>query len=126
MIIAVDFDGTIVDHSYPYIGKERTNAIFFLKRIKFEFPEVQYVLWTCREGSALKEAVEWCKLKGVEFDAVNTNVVDFNGVLAVSKIYADVYVDDRNLEGIPSWNDIYDKLKSMLEKRRAKFSLKHK
>ena len=126
MIVAVDFDGTIVEHAYPIIGKERTNAIFYLKRLKFEFPEIQYILWTCREGKQLEDAVDWCKHKGVSFDAVNSNIVDFGSTLAVSKIYADIYVDDRNLEGIPEWNDIYVRIKSMLERRREKFSLKHK
>lgn len=126
MIIAVDFDGTIVEHMYPIIGKEKLNAIFFLKRIKFEYPETQYILWTCREGKELQEAVNWCKHRGVEFDAVNTNIVDFDGKLAKSKIYADIYIDDKNLEGIPEWSDIYVKIKSMLEKRREVFSLTRK
>lgn len=33
MIIAVDFDGTIVEHKYPEIGRERPFAITTLKML---------------------------------------------------------------------------------------------
>lgn len=59
MVIAVDFDGTIVEHRYPQIGKEIPFAIDTLKMLAKD--RHQLILWTVREGKRLEEAVEWCK-----------------------------------------------------------------
>ena len=91
-IVAVDFDGTLsLDSQYPNIGRFNTHlyeALMKLKGIGWSI-----VLWTCREGKELKEAVEWCKMNGLEFDAVNENPshVQFKS----RKVVADLYVDDR-------------------------------
>ncbi len=69
MVIAVDFDGTIVEHRYPEIGKEVPFAIQTLKMLIKE--QHRLILWTVREGELLDEAVEWCKQRGVEFWAIN-------------------------------------------------------
>ena len=70
MKIAVDFDGTIVEEAYPYIGKPIPFAIDVLKRLIYE-DQHQVILWTVREGKLLDEAVEYCRRQGVEFYAVN-------------------------------------------------------
>lgn len=112
MIIAIDFDGTIVEHNYPKIGSELPNATYFIKKIKNEFG-IKIILWTCREGQELAEAVDWCKSKGLVFDAVNSNIFDI-GNLAKSKIYADLYIDDRNFgTKIIDWNYIYKFFRNM-------------
>lgn len=112
MIIAVDFDGTIVTHEYPKIGKERPFAIATLKRIQEE-GEHQLILWTVREGALLQEAVDFCRERGLEFYAVNSNypeeVPEHN---APRKLVADLWIDDRNLGGIPDWGIIYQMIKS--------------
>ena len=69
MIIAVDFDGTIVEHRYPEIGKEIPFAIDTLKMLIKDHHRV--ILWSVREGKLLEDAVNWCKERGVEFYAVN-------------------------------------------------------
>ena len=51
MIIAVDFDGTIVENRYPYIGNEKPFAIETLKLLTRDHH--QLILWTCREGRLL-------------------------------------------------------------------------
>ena len=71
MTIAVDFDGTIVTHEYPKIGKPIPFAIETLKKLQTE--QHLIILWTVREGALLEEAVEYCKSKGLEFYAVNSN-----------------------------------------------------
>ena len=71
MTIAIDFDGTIVEHRYPEIGKEIPFATATLKLLIAEGHKL--ILWSVREGDLLKEAVEWCSARGVEFYAVNTN-----------------------------------------------------
>ena len=66
MTIAVDFDGTIVTHEYPNIGKPIPFAIETLKKLQQEGHH-QLILWTCREGELLQEAIDYCASKGLEF-----------------------------------------------------------
>ena len=99
-IIAVDFDGTLCRNAYPRIGEPRVTMINFLKNAQRKNgPDAcKIILWTCRTGDLLSEAVEWCKTMGLKLDAVNENlpeiVEEFGG--DSRKIYADVYIDDRN------------------------------
>lgn len=106
MIIAVDFDGTIVQHKFPKIGKEIPFAIKTLKLLQQKGHKL--ILWTYRSGKELEEAVKYCEEKGIVFHAVNN---DFDGEefdnTYSRKIYADIYIDDRNILGIPSWEEIY-------------------
>ena len=69
--IAVDFDGTIVDHEYPAIGKEKLFAFITLKELQKR--GALLIMWTFRTGSELEEAVEYCRQNGIEFYAVNKN-----------------------------------------------------
>ena len=55
MTIAVDFDGTIVEHKYPEIGKEKPFAIDTLKQLAFEGHKL--ILWTSRDGKLLEDAI---------------------------------------------------------------------
>lgn len=112
MVIAVDFDGTIVEHRYPEIGEERQNAISTLRRLQSDGH--QLILWSVREGALLDEAVEWCRERGLTFYAVNTVIPEGmpeeeqRHVLISRKVNADVFIDDKNIGGLPSWNSIYD------------------
>ena len=65
MIIAVDFDGTIVEHRYPEIGRELPFAIETLKTLQREGHRL--ILWRVREGRLLDAAVEFCKARGMDF-----------------------------------------------------------
>ena len=106
MIIAVDFDGTIVQHKYPHIGQEIPFAIESLKKLQQEGH--QLILWTYRTGDMLQEAIDYCKNKGLVFYAVNRNYPEEEYDDSISrKIYADLYIDDRNINGIPEWGQIY-------------------
>lgn len=107
MIIAVDFDGTIVEHRYPDIGPEKPFAIDTLKLLASE--RHQLILWTVREGDLLNEAVEFCRARGLEFYAVNSNYPEektSHGNYS-RKLKADLFIDDRNLGGLPDWGLIY-------------------
>ena len=109
MLIAVDFDGTIVEHRYPEIGKEIPFAISTLKRLQEE--RHRLVLWTVREGTLLNEAVEFCRRRGLEFYAVNANFPEEEAKLDTSacrKLKADLYIDDRGVGGLPDWGVIYE------------------
>lgn len=108
--IAVDFDGTIVDHEYPAIGKEKLFAFQTLKEL--EKKGALLILWTFRTGKELEEAVDFCRKNGVEFYAVNKNYPEeiFEEATVSRKINADIYIDDRNIGGFPGWSDIWQML----------------
>ena len=110
MIIAVDFDGTIVEHAYPKIGKEIPYAFEVLKMFQQDCHQI--ILWTIREGKELEEAVEFCRSKGLEFYAVNSSFPDVINLEHSRKVGADVFIDDRNLGGLPDWGIIYRMIKS--------------
>ena len=108
MIIAVDFDGTLVTHEYPKIGKPIPFAFMTLRKLQEEHH--QLILWTAREGDLLQQAVDFCKEKGVEFYAVNSNYPEekiMKEGLHPRKLTADLFIDDRNIGGIPDWGVIY-------------------
>lgn len=107
MIIAVDFDGTIVEHVYPKIGKELPFAIDTLKQLQKE--KHRLILWSVREGELLEEAVQFCRERGLEFYAVNKNYPEENfGDIGFSrKLKADLFIDDRNIGGLADWGLIY-------------------
>ncbi len=108
MIIAVDFDGTIVTHEYPKIGKDIPFAIETLKKLQKEH-FLQLILWTVREGKELEEAVEYCRARGLEFYAVNSNYPEEKPEHGEPrKLKADLFIDDRNLGGLPDWGVIYN------------------
>lgn len=112
MVIAVDFDGTIVTHEYPKIGKPIPFAIDTLKKLQQE-DHHQLILWTVREGALLKEAVDYCRSKGLEFYAVNSNYPEEQPEHgATRKLTADLWIDDRNLGGLPEWGVIYQMIHS--------------
>jgi hydroxymethylpyrimidine pyrophosphatase-like HAD family hydrolase len=109
MIIAVDFDGTIVKHRYPAIGKELPFAIETIKALQQK--QHQIILWTFRSGKKLDEAVNFCKKRGIEFYAVNKSYPEEEYDESVSrKINADLFIDDRNIGGFPGWGEIYHML----------------
>ena len=108
MTIAVDFDGTIVEHRYPEIGKELPFATQTLKMLIEDRHKL--ILWSVREGKLLEDAVEWCRKRGVEFYAVNKDFPeeDLSKNQSFSrKLKADVWIDDRNIGGLPDWGTIY-------------------
>lgn len=110
MIIAVDFDGTIVEHEYPKIGKPIPFAIETLKLLQKE-KEFRLILWTVREGSLLEEAVDYCESKGLRFYAVNKNFPE-EEIPSPRKLSVDLFIDDRNLGGLPEWGVIYKLIKA--------------
>ena len=71
LIIAIDFDGTVVEDGYPKIGKTRIFAFETLKRLQQDGHRL--ILWTYRSGIKLQEAVDFCKENGIEFYAVNAS-----------------------------------------------------
>jgi len=129
MIIAIDFDGTIVEHKYPALGKEIPFAIQTLKMLQKKGH--QLILWTYRAGRELDDAVEFCRSRGVEFYAINKNYPEEVFDASISrKINANLYIDDRNFGGLPDWGEIYTQIvgedaeggKGSLQKRKNGFA----
>lgn len=113
MTIAVDFDGTIVDHKYPAIGEEIPFAVDTLKALQNDRHKL--ILWSVREGKLLEDAVEWCKERGITFYAVNKDFPEEttdNNPHFSRKLKVDLFIDDRNLGGLPDWGTIYQMIKN--------------
>lgn len=94
-VIAVDFDGCLCVNRWPEIGKANEALIEKLKRARLEGHRL--ILFSCREGKLLSDAVTWCRERGLTFDAVNENlperIAKYGG--DCRKISADLYIDDR-------------------------------
>jgi hypothetical protein len=95
-IIAVDFDGTLCESKWPDIGAPNLGLIYHLMRLRH--CGAKLILWTCRRGDRLAEAVVWCAKHGLEFDAVNENLQEVIDELGgdTRKIFAHEYVDDKS------------------------------
>lgn len=106
MLIAIDFDGTIVDHRFPDVGDPVPGAIEWMKR--FQAAGAQLILWTMRSdkrGDAigplgvgpdhdyLQDAVDYCRASGVTFWSVNGNREQSSWTDS-PKAYAHLYIDD--------------------------------
>jgi hypothetical protein len=128
--IAIDFDGTIVDHEYPAIGKEKLFAFITLKELQKR--GALLILWTFREGRELKEAVDYCFQNGIEFYAVNRNYPEEQWTDGTPrKINVDIFVDDKNVGGFPGWGEVLNMIdpwsdredKAMREIKKRRFNL---
>ena len=73
-IVAVDFDGTLAVTKFPEIIKPIPKMIKCCKRLQKDGAIL--ILYTCRKGQDLQDAVEWCKGQGLVFDYVNENTAE--------------------------------------------------
>ncbi|MDX9728240.1 MAG: hypothetical protein RBT50_03155 [Bacteroidales bacterium] len=128
--IAIDFDGTIVDHEYPAIGKEKLFAFITLKELQKR--GALLIMWTFREGRELQEAVDYCRQNGIEFYAINRNYPEEQWTDGTPrKINVDIFVDDKNVGGFPGWGEVLNMIdpwsdreeKAMREIKKRRFTL---
>lgn len=98
MILAIDFDGTLVRHEFPAIGPEVPGAFEWLRR--FQAAGASLILWTMRsdgperqEDTPLADAVAFCRERGVEFWGVNSNPGQHSWTSS-RKVFAHAYIDD--------------------------------
>jgi hydroxymethylpyrimidine pyrophosphatase-like HAD family hydrolase len=123
LTIAVDFDGTIVEHRYPEIGREMMFAFMVLRELQRK--GYRLILWTFRHGTELEEAVAYCSKNGIEFFAVNATDPKevFDPAILSRKVLADIYIDDRNVGGFMGWSAIHKLLlgdeAGLFEKKRS-------
>ena len=97
MIIAVDFDGCLCENAWPGIGAAHGEVILYLRSRKARGDRI--ILWTCRTGKRLADAVVWCAQWGLVFDAVNENLPEMVQGFGndCRKVYADEYWDDKSV-----------------------------
>ena len=96
MIFAIDFDGTLCDSSYPNCGEPIADVVETVKELKRRGHYI--ILYTCRHGKPLANAIKWCSKQGLTFDAVNENLPDLIKIYGnTRKVFADFYVDNANL-----------------------------
>lgn len=97
-VYAIDFDGTICKSEWPGLGPANEDVIRYIKRIQSYGNKI--ILWTCRTGKMLEDAVNFCREHGLYFDAVNENLpecIELYGGGDSRKICADVYIDDKSV-----------------------------
>lgn len=129
MKIAIDFDGTLVEHKFPKIGEKKLFAFETLHELQKRGD--QLILWTYRTGDLLDEAVEFCRQNGIEFYAINRNYPEevFDETQVSRKIDADIYIDDKGVEfgGEIDWSEICSILKiGTMDDSSANYGKKHK
>jgi len=109
LVVGIDFDGTVVHHVYPGIGEPMPHAFEVMKELQAAGHRL--VLWTCREGKDKQDAIDFCKLNGVEFVSHNINTKEDAYMWPPStKILTDVFIDDKNLGGFPGWEKVREML----------------
>lgn len=94
-IIALDFDGTLVEDKFPDIG-EPNQALFSCAKM-WQSKGAKLILWTCRDNERLRAAISFCYGQGLVFDAVNENLPEIQEKYGgdTRKVFADIYIDDK-------------------------------
>lgn len=112
MILAIDFDGTICRGLYPNIDGLQPYAKETIKKLKEDGHYI--IINTCRSGEQLLETINWLLEHGIPFDRVNDNAPEQITMYGNNcrKIFADIYIDDRQIGGLPSWLSIYEYIKT--------------
>jgi len=111
-ILAIDFDGTIVDDQFPAIGnmvpgaKETINELYAMG--------YEIIIWTSRTHIRLLEAIEWLAKNGIKYHRVNESSpvnLRMYGNKDSRKIFADMYIDDRGVNPLPTWPEIMETIR---------------
>ncbi|MFK8283509.1 HAD hydrolase family protein [Capnocytophaga canis] len=107
MIIAIDFDGTICRGIYPNIDGLQPDAKQYIQKLKDDGHYI--IIYTCRSGDYLTQAINWLLANEIPFDRVNDNEPQSVELYKNNsrKVYAHVYVDDKQVGGLPPWGEIY-------------------
>lgn len=107
MIIAIDFDDTVAVSQYPTIVAMMPGAKKYINKL---YDDGHYVIiWTCRMGGPLDMAIKWLNDNGIKYHKVNEHHPELVERYQndTRKIAADIYVDDKNILGLPKWPIVY-------------------
>jgi ribonucleotide monophosphatase NagD (HAD superfamily) len=110
MIIACDFDGTVVENAWPEIGPALPGAVETLQALVAAGHEL--IIWTCRKKRHEVDARYWLAQHGIAYARFNENSPDMIDAMSgdTRKVFAHVYIDDRNLGGFPGWAKVAELL----------------
>ena len=116
-MLAIDFDGTIVEHKFPFIGEPKPNVVEVINRLYNEGHSI--IIWTCRTSQndfkdvpnsepTIFDVYKFLGRHKIPFTTINHNDPK-NPFQPSPKVYADIYIDDKQLGGIPDdWEEIYE------------------
>lgn len=115
LTLSIDFDGTIVEDTYPDVGQVRPYAIRYLQALEGEGHVI--IINSNREGKYKEDAIEFLKQNNIPFHYFNEN--DQRLIDKYSndsrKIGADLYIDDKSLfYNGECWSTIYNKIQEYL------------
>ena len=102
LTIALDFDGTVVAHAYPHVGRD-IGAVSWLKHLQSHGCRI--VLNTMRSGEHLRDAKEWFEIHGVVLYGIQKHPTQHTWTSS-TKVHAHVYVDDLGL-GAPLTTEVH-------------------
>ncbi len=112
-VIAVDFDGTICENKYPMIGKLKNGVREVINKL-VDNDNCEIIIWTCREGEYLKDAIFFLTENSIPYHYLNDNCnwakEEFSNNANCRKVYADLYVDDKAIFADINWFKIYDEI----------------
>lgn len=120
LVLAIDFDGTIAEVSFPEVGAIRKDAAMYIRKL---YDEGHYIIInTCRSGHAEGLAEEFLKYHMIPYHYINSNlpelIVEYKQ--DCRKISADYYIDDKCIMGLPSWREIYEIIQSKVDESEKK------
>ncbi len=113
MIIAIDFDGTLHTGEWPSIGEPMPYAADTLRRLRDDGHYL--IIWSCREGAPQTAMVNWLLENRIPFDRLNDHHPEIAKKYgyAARKVFADLYLDDKQLGGLPDWETILGMVRAM-------------
>tara|TARA_R110000851_G_scaffold78000_5_gene172081 strand:+ start:18183 stop:18617 length:435 start_codon:yes stop_codon:yes gene_type:complete len=121
LVLAIDFDGTIASLSFPEVGTLRKDADVVIRKLHRQGHRI--IINTCRSGKMEGMAQDFLDDNFIPYDFINSNLPELITQYKQDcrKISADIYIDDKCLTGLPSWEQIYElvqnKHEQLLEER---------
>ena len=107
--VAIDFDNTItINSTYEKTGTLNPVAAEYIKKLK----EIgcKLILWTCREGQDLDEAINLIHEWNLPFDYINEYPLRGNS----KKVNVDFYIDDKSYIEPICWQEILQYIKNKI------------
>jgi len=118
LVIAIDFDGVIAEVNNNFVpgtpnvpGKLVEGADEYIRKLHNDGHQI--IIWTCRGGQNLYLAEQFIEDHNIPYDRINDNVDGFYDKFKhnTRKVHADIYIDDNQIGGIPSWKEMYELIK---------------
>ena len=119
LVLSIDFDGTICEHSFPEVGKLKLGAGYYIKQLYDEGHKI--IINTCRSGKYEGMAQDFFDANEIPYHYINGNLPELIEQYKQDcrKISADLYIDDKCLMGLPeTWEEIYNLIKQKQNEKR--------